>query len=136
MIDILLVDDDEDQLALMRLVLQREFADASALAVRSGEQALSVIAASGARPRLVLVDVKMPGMDGPATVRRLRAAGAGLRCPIVMLSTSGTPEDIRACLDAGANSYVRKPLTLEQWSRTIRGVASYWFEFDRSADAA
>ncbi|GAA4406349.1 response regulator [Quisquiliibacterium transsilvanicum] len=124
--NILLVDDDEDQLALMRLVLAREFPGIDVLAVSSGNQALEALDAAAQAPVLMMVDVKMPGMDGPATVRRIRERSRWAGCPIVMMSTSETPEDISASLEAGADIYLRKPLTLDDWARTLHGVANYW----------
>lgn len=135
MTNILVVDDDEDQLALMRLVLVRELPGIDVLAVRSGSQALDALQAAEQPPALMLVDVKMPGMDGPATVRRIREAGRWADCPIVMMSTSETPEDVSASLQAGADIYLRKPLTLDDWARTLHGVASYWSRPDGSAHA-
>lgn len=133
--NILVVDDDEDQLALMRLVIAREFPEVDVLAVRSGAQALEVLDGAAQPPALMLVDVKMPGMDGPATVRRIRERGRWPACPIVMMSTSETPEDVSASLAAGADIYLRKPMTLEGWARTLQGVANYWARPDGSAHA-
>lgn len=82
---------------------------------------------------MALVDVGMPGLSGPATVRRIRRLGAGGMLPVVMLSTSDESADVRACLEAGANSYVRKPLTLSDWDRTMSAVTDYWLLHDRSA---
>lgn len=138
MTNILLVDDDEDQLALMRIVLAREFPGVDVLAVRSGAQALEALEALDAAaqpPALMLVDVKMPGMDGPATVRRIREGSRWTGCPIVMMSTSETPEDVSASLEAGADIYLRKPLTLDDWARTLHAVANYWSRPDGSAHA-
>jgi len=136
---ILVVEDNPDHRDLIRLVLGRSYRGMPVRMTASGEDALGLMESEGL-PRIVLVDVDMPGLSGQATVRRIREGCAGRLLPVVMLSTSDEPEDVRACLEAGANSYVRKPLALSDWGRTMGAIADYWLLHDSSvggkADAA
>jgi CheY-like chemotaxis protein len=132
---ILVVEDNPDHRDLIRLVLGRSYRGIPVRMTASGEDALELMESQGL-PRIALVDVNMPGLSGHATVRRIREGRAGRLLPVVMLSTSDEPEDVRACLEAGANSYVRKPLTLSDWGRTMGAIADYWLLHDTSAGAS
>lgn len=129
---ILVVEDDPDHRDLIRLVLGRSYRGMPVRMASSGEDALQVMRREGL-PRMVLVDVDMPGLSGQATVRRIREGSVGSVLPVVMLSTSDESEGVRACLDAGADSYVRKPLALSDWERTMGAVADYWLLHDASS---
>lgn len=129
---ILVVEDNPDQRDLIRLVLGESYRGMRVRIAPSGEDALKLMENEGL-PRMALVDVDMPGMNGQDTVRRIRDSSAGSLLPVVMLSTSDEPEDVRACLDAGANSYVRKPLALSDWERTMGAVADSWLLHDTTA---
>jgi len=129
---ILVVDDDADHRELIRLVMGPAYRGMPVRLASSGEDALRVIEREGV-PCLALVDVEMPGLDGEGTVKRIREQDEARALPIVMLSTSDDADDIRACLQAGANSYVRKPMALSEWGRTIGAVADYWLLMDASS---
>src|SRR5690606_26546405 len=129
---ILVVEDNPDHRDLIRLVLGRSYRGVPVRMAASGEDALKLMESEGL-PRIALVDVDMPGLSGQATVRRIREGKAGRLLPVIMLSTSDESEDVRACLEAGANSYVRTPLALSDWGRTMGAVADYWLLHDSSS---
>lgn len=131
---ILVIDDNEDHLELIRLVLGPSYRSLPVHTCNSGQVAFDLIA-TGRLPRVIFLDVNMPELDGPATVRLIRASAAGSAVPIVMLSTSDECRDVRASLAAGANSFVRKPIALSDWGRTMGAVVDYWLLHDESARA-
>ena len=97
---------------------------------KSGPLALAHLQHQAVPPVLILVDVKMPGMDGSATVRSLRAVPALELVPIVMVSTSDNVGDQRNAQCAGANSYVLKPMGHGSWLDTLSSLVSYWSTCD------
>jgi len=130
MSDVLIVDDCADQLELMQLAIVSLGIRRRVFALTSGEEAISAIERGAVQPALVLLDVNMPGLDGPASLVRLRQLPATRRTPIVMLSTSDRVQDVQRCIDAGANSYVSKPTGPRSWSDILRMVIGYWCDTD------
>lgn len=78
------------------------------------------------RPDLILLDLKMPRLDGKGTLKGIRELPNYQKTPVVMVSTSSTDEDIDECYDLGANSYITKPLQFEEFTRKIRELNLYW----------
>ena len=77
-------------------------------------------------PAVVLLDLKLPRMDGLETLQQLRADPRLRRLPVVILTSSKEEQDIVKSYDLGANSYVRKPVDFEQFSAAIRQLGLYW----------
>ena len=125
-----MIDDDDDHRELFGLAAQTLGLQASVVTFKSGPQALQHLQLQLSPPVLILVDVKMPGMDGPSTVRNLRAVPALELVPIVMISTSDNLGDQRNAQLAGANSYVLKPLGHNSWLDTLSSLVSYWSTCD------
>lgn len=127
--DILLVEDDASyqQLAIHAL----RSAARMPLKIRSaadGEAAIEALVDERApsRPRLVILDLKLPKLSGFEVLRRVRANPATRHVPIVVLSSSQLPQDIVRSLDLGANSYVVRPLKFQDYARTLSAVVDYW----------
>lgn len=125
-----MIDDDDDHRELFALAAQTLGLRETVVTCKSGPQALQHLRHQPAAPVLILVDVRMFGMDGPSTVRNLRAMPALESVPIVMLSTSDDPGDLRNAQLAGANSYVLKPLGHNSWLDTLSNLVSYWSTCD------
>jgi CheY-like chemotaxis protein len=104
---ILVVDDDDDIRSLLRAMLER--GAHRVLEAVDGEEALGLIAR--ALPDLILLDVNMPYLDGPAVCRRIKADAATWGVPVLMLTAAAQAEDRRRCLDAGADGYLTKPFS-------------------------
>ena len=115
---ILIVDDDEDILELVRVSLTRQVPPCRVETAASGEEALAKVAAS--RPHLVLLDLMMPGMDGYEVCRRLRANLATALIPIIMLTALGDIESKRLGFLAGTDDYVVKPFELMELQARVR----------------
>lgn len=121
---VLLVEDSQDEIMLAR----RAFAKAGlaeVLRVTDGNASLPVQVGE-CHPSLVLLDLQMPGKDGVAILRELRASPVGTSLPLVVLSSSDEAADIAAAYAAGANSYLRKPVDFDQFVQLIRDIDRYW----------
>jgi len=85
-------------------------------------------AAASPRPGLVLLDLNLPGTDGRDVLLEIKADRHLMRIPVVVLTTSADERDIRACYEAGANSYIRKPVDLPGFMAAIQRLQDYWME--------
>ena len=131
---ILLVEDNPDDEALTLRAL-RESRLASELAVsHNGADALDYLFARGRHagrdpdemPALVLLDLKLPKIDGIEVLRRLRADARTRRVPVVVLTSSTEEQDLSSSYDLGANSYITKPVDFEQLRAAVRQLGLYW----------
>lgn len=131
---ILLVEDNQDDEALTLRALKSHNLANEVVVARDGSQALDYLfrAAEGKTgetavlPELVLLDIKLPGMDGLEVLRRLRQNPATRRLPVVMLTSSVEETDRLASYDLGANSYVRKPVDFVEFTEAIKQLDLYW----------
>jgi DNA-binding response OmpR family regulator len=112
---VLVADDDEDILLLVRTVLEREGYDV--IATSDGAQAFA--AALERRPDLAVLDVAMPELDGLEVLRRLRADESTSDMPIVLLSARVQEDDVKRGFDNGANAYVQKPFSPRELSDRV-----------------
>ena len=128
---VLLVEDDADHVFLVR----RALADVPGIEVTvevagDGEQAAERLAGSrfapGGRPQLVLLDLKMPRMDGLELLRRIRADEAAADLPVVVLTSSERPEDREAAVAAGATWFVCKPIDGRRFRAEVQQLADRW----------
>lgn len=104
---ILVADDDEDILALVRAVLERSGYEV--LAVADGAEALASVGTR--RPDLAVLDITMPHVDGLEVLRRLRADAETAELPVVLLSAQAQEADIERGFETGATAYVKKPFS-------------------------
>jgi two-component system response regulator len=134
---ILLVEDDQSLAELSKLgLLEAEFTNEVVLA-RDGEEAVEYLLAEGREaqemPCLVLLDLHMPRMDGFGVLRRLRSEERTRLVPVVMLSSSDHPEDVRTAYEEGANAYLEKVPERVPWPEQIQTVARFWLGLNLSA---
>jgi DNA-binding response OmpR family regulator len=102
---VLVADDDDDILTLVSFRLQR--AGCEVIQARNGDEALELALARA--PDLAVLDVMMPGLDGYAVTRELRAGEATRTMPIILLTARAQAEDVARGIEAGADDYVKKP---------------------------
>jgi len=84
--------------------------------------------AASPRPGIILLDLNLPGTDGREVLAEIKADRRLKRIPVIVLTTSSDERDIQACYDAGANSYVQKPVDLHGFVEAIRRLREYWME--------
>lgn len=131
---ILLVEDNPDDEALMVRALQKNNILNEIAVARDGVEALEYLFAEGAHadrkgglmPQVVLLDLKLPKLDGLRVLRRLRADPRTKLLPVVLLTSSNEEEDLVNGYGLGANSYVRKPVDFDQFREAIRELSLYW----------
>lgn len=138
---ILLVDDSPEELLLMQLGLKRAGVLYPQVAVYSGEEALDFLLGQGAHagrdtrvlPRLVLMDLHMPGRSGIQTLREIRTKPHLADLKVVMFSSSDEPDDIVEAHDVGANAFLCKPLNAIGMRDVIRQIRERWLDVDLPA---
>jgi CheY-like chemotaxis protein len=132
--DILLVEDNPLEVELTLRPL-RELDPATQIEVaRDGEEALDFLLGRGAfrhrlgasLPRLVLLDLKLPKIDGIEVLRGVRGNARTCLIPVVVLTSSTDPRQLAQCYQLGANSYVPKPVKYEEFRAAIQTVGQYW----------
>jgi two-component system response regulator len=123
---ILLVEDDPDDEALTVRAL-RIGTTAKVEVARNGQEALDYLFNDAKdMPRLVLLDLDLPEIDGLTVLRRIREDDRTRRVPVVILTGFNAPNDVAAGYRHGANSYVRKPVDFDQFAEVIHQLALYW----------
>jgi CheY-like chemotaxis protein len=131
---ILLVEDNPDDEALTVRALKKNHVPNEIVVARDGVEALNFLFAEGpyserdknAPPQVVLLDLKLPKLDGLGVLRRLRADPRTKLLPVVLLTSSIEEEDLLNGYSLGANSYVRKPVDFERFKEAIRQLSLYW----------
>jgi two-component system response regulator len=130
-VDILLIEDNADHVELIVKALRNNNVLNEVHVVASGEEAIDFLHQRGAyvdkaRPGLILLDIKLPGMDGIEFLRQIKADPKLKPIPVVVLSTSESEKDIVGCYSSGANSYIVKPVDFRQFARVVKEVKLYW----------
>ena len=131
---ILLVEDDQDDAALAVRALTANRIGNEIVHVRDGAEARDYLFGVGAYagrdvtdcPQLVLLDLKLPKIDGLDILRRMRADDRTRLIPVVVLTSSDAEEDLLRSYALGANSFVRKPVNFDQFVDAVRELSIYW----------
>ncbi|PZN32163.1 MAG: two-component system response regulator [Proteobacteria bacterium] len=135
---ILLVEDNPDDEELTLLSLRKRSLGHDIVVVRDGVEAIDYLFGTGPYagrdvsqvPTVILLDLKLPKLDGLGVLERLRADARTRTVPVVVLTSSSQEADVRACYDLGANSYVRKPVEFGAFVETIGTVGWYWAQLN------
>ena len=131
-IEILLVEDNPNDVELTLHAFRSTKIANKVHIARDGEEALEMIFGSDGwadhpeRPAIVLLDLKLPKVDGLEVLRRLKADPRTQAMPVVVLTTSREEPDIAAAYDLGANSYIVKPVDFDQFLDCVRQLGLYW----------
>ncbi len=139
-LDILLVEDSPNDAELAMRALKKRGLASKMLWVKDGEQALDYLFRQGlyashdnAAPRLVLLDLKMPRVDGIEVLRAIREDERTRRIPVVIMTSSQEDRDVTLSYDLGVNSYVVKPLDFEFMADVVCQTGAYWLNVNRTA---
>lgn len=132
--DILLVEDSPDDAELAIHALRREHLANNIFVARDGEEALDFLFCRGPfatrsfdhPPKLVLLDLKLPKVDGIEVLKQLKDDLRTKAIPVVVLTSSREEQDLVRSYDLGANSYIQKPVDFEQFRQTVKTVGLYW----------
>jgi two-component system response regulator len=131
---ILLVEDNPSDVGLTRRALEKSHIANELIVVEDGQEALDYLFGGdqligpkmNELPALILLDLKLPKVDGMQVLRRIRADERTNRLAVVILTTSSEEQDIAQSYDLGANSYIRKPVDFKQFVEAVRHLGLYW----------
>lgn len=131
---ILLVEDDPNDVQLIKRVLQKANIENELIIAADGVEALNYLFGEDGNsgcsingpPAVVLLDLKLPRINGFEVLRRIRSEERTKLIPTVVLTSSNEEKDIIMSYDLGANSFVRKPVKPDEFTETIRLLGSYW----------
>ncbi len=131
---ILLVEDNDDDVALTLRAFKKSGVGNEIVVARDGAEALDYLFARGAYagcdptalPEVVLLDLKLPKVDGLEVLQQIRSEARTRTLPVVVLTSSNEQRDIVASYDRGANSFVRKPVDFSQFLEAARQLGLYW----------
>jgi CheY-like chemotaxis protein len=138
---ILLVEDNPRDEALTLRALKKSNIVNDVVVARDGVEALDYLFGTGTHagrdltvmPQLVLLDLKLPKVDGLEVLRKLREGEHTKRLPVVVFTSSSEEEDMLKSYDLGANSYVRKPVDFDQFLEATRQLGLYWLVLNQVA---
>lgn len=130
-VDFLLVEDNPDHVELILKVLQDNNVLNQVHVVVNGEKALNFLYqreeyADAPRPGLILLDIKLPRVDGTEVLRRIKADPKLESIPVVMLTSSVGEQEMVESYSRGADSYIIKPVGFEQFAKVIKDLKLYW----------
>jgi two-component system, response regulator len=131
---ILLVEDNPDDVKLTLRAFKKCNIANKVVVAGDGVEALDYLFGTGVyagrdlsdRPAVVLLDLKLPKIDGLEVMRQMRADRRTRRLPVVVLTSSKEEQDVVSSYDLGANSYIRKPVDFDQFSEAVRQLGLYW----------
>jgi two-component system, response regulator len=135
---ILLVEDNPDDVELTLAEFKRHNLSNKIHVVPDGATALEYIFGTGAYverdcakgPKVILLDLKLPKVDGLEVLRQIKADSAACRIPVVVLTSSTEERDLIKSHNLGANSYIVKPVDFEQFTESMRQIGLYWLLLD------
>ena len=133
-VEILLVEDDPNDVELALHALRRHNITNNISVVRDGAEALEFIFGTGAYshrsiqngPKVILLDLKLPKVDGLEVLRRIKGDPRTQKIPVVMLTSSREESDINESYRLGVNSYIVKPVDFQQFTEAMRQLGLYW----------
>jgi CheY-like chemotaxis protein len=137
---ILLVEDNPDDVTLTLRALKKNNLLNEVIVARDGVEALDYLFREGGYagqalehlPELILLDLKLPKVDGLEVLKRIRASEFTKLLPVVILTSSNEQSDIISGYELGVNSYIRKPVDFEQFIEAVRQLGLYWLVLNQT----
>src|SRR6476620_8982349 len=133
-IDILLVEDNSSDAGMTIRALNKNNLANKLLHLKDGAEALDFIFGEGKyagrqienRSKLILLDLKMPKVNGIEVLKRIKSDNRTKKIPVVVMTSSKENPDIQACYDLGVNSYIVKPVEFDEFQKTVSHLGLYW----------
>lgn len=133
---VLLVEDNPRDVRLTERAFEQADVPHDLQVVRDGDEALAYLHREGEyaatdsspRPHMILLDLNLPRMGGHELMQRVRQDVRFRHVPIIVLTTSARPDDVRQAYDNGANAYLLKPVEFSRFTEVIGHLASFWLE--------
>lgn len=137
--EILLVEDNEDDASLAIRALKKQNLANRLVHLKDGQAALDYIMKNieqspDNKPRVILLDLKMPKVNGIEVLEKLKADERTHSIPVVILTSSAEDPDIKRCYELGANSYIVKPVEFDNFSKTVVDLGMYWMVLNRACE--
>lgn len=141
-VDIVLIEDNPFEAELAIRSLRKYNLSNNLLHVDDGAEALDLIYERGKyagleltpKPKLILLDIKLPKVDGIEILRQLKANERTKTIPVVMLTSSKENQDIEKCYELGANSYIVKPVDFDSFAKAVAELGMYWMLLNNPPD--
>jgi two-component system response regulator len=138
-IEILLVEDNPNDVELALYAFHKSNLTGRIQVMRDGAEALEFIFHSGAyserlpkeNPRLILLDLKLPKVDGVEVLRQVKANPQTRRIPVVVMTSTREDQDIQTCYELCANSYIVKPVDFEKFIEAVTILGQYWLVYNQ-----
>ncbi|MBZ5675034.1 MAG: response regulator [Acidobacteriia bacterium] len=138
-LDILLVEDNATDAELCMRALKKHNLANNLVWMKDGAEALDFIfrtgpyagTPNGVKPRVILLDLRLPKVDGIEVLRRLKSDERTREIPIAVLTSSKEDRDLKECYRLGVNSYIAKPVEFDQFADTIAKLGLYWLVINR-----
>ncbi|HEX4350815.1 MAG TPA: response regulator [Verrucomicrobiae bacterium] len=139
-IEILIIEDNPDDLEMALRALHKAHLANNIQVARDGAEALEFIFAQGAYagrkvesgPKVILLDLKLPKVDGLEVLRRVKADARTKLIPVVVLTSSKEAPDVAECYKLGVNSYIVKPVNFERFAAAVSELGMYWLLLNQS----
>lgn len=133
-VEILLVEDNKNDAELALMALEESNLSNHVVWLKNGREALDFIFAEGqyadrdiiSQPRVILLDLKMPKVDGLEVLRKIRADNRTKKIPVAILTSSKEEKDIIESYELGVNSYIVKPVDFDQFTKSVKDIGYYW----------
>lgn len=139
-IEILLVEDNDDDAALAIRALKKKNLCNNLIHLKDGAQALNFIFSTGEyagnniqTPKVILLDLKMPKVDGIEVLEKLRADARTRHIPVVIMTSSAEDPDIKRAYEHGVNSYIVKPVDFDSFIDVVTSLGFYWLVVNRTS---
>lgn len=137
-VEVLLVDDCAADVELTLHALKESASINDVQVARDGEEALNFLFCLGnfegpacmPLPQLILLDLKLPKVDGIGVLRRIKADLRTRSIPVIVLTSSGEDRDLRATYELGVNSYIQKPVDFDRFRETVHTLGEYWLRMN------
>jgi len=138
--DILLVEDNPDDIELTLHAFKTANLANPVHVARDGAEAIEFLFCTGPHagrsirdiPKLILLDLKLPRLDGHEVLKRIKNDPRTSAIPVVILTSSAEERDVMRTYEVGANSYIIKPVDFEQFTESIRDIGKYWLEINHT----
>lgn len=142
-VEILLVEDSPNDVELTLHALRDERLANTVQVARDGEEALDFVfrrgqyaGRSSSHPRVVLLDVKLPKVDGLQVLKEMKSDPRTKAIPVVILTSSGEEQDLVSGYKLGANAYIQKPVDFDQFRETVKTLGLFWLVVNQPPPAA
>jgi CheY-like chemotaxis protein len=137
-LDVLLVEDSDSDARLVKYAFDELGDNSTLFRVRDGREAIRFLSRqapyeNAARPRLVLLDINLPGTNGHQVLQHLKSMREGVFIPVVVFSSSVNPSDLKEAYEKGANAYIRKPMDLNELVGAVERLTSVWLRLTATA---